>query len=76
MSIKDRLDNLNINISNAPKAVGAYLAYKNIGKLIYISGQLPFKSDGTLIKGKVGLDINLKSLKKPHTFVLLIHWLN
>ena len=54
MSIKDRLDNLNINISNAPKAVGAYLAYKNIGKLIYISGQLPFKSDGTLIKGKVG----------------------
>jgi enamine deaminase RidA (YjgF/YER057c/UK114 family) len=25
-----------------------------------ISGQLPFKKDGSLIKGKVGLDINLK----------------
>lgn len=68
MSIKNRLDTLNINISNAPKAVGAYLAYKKIGNLVYISGQLPFKSDGTLIKGKVGLDINLKDSQEAAYF--------
>jgi len=60
MSINKNLEILNIDISKPPKAVGSYIAYKQIEKLIYISGQLPFKKDGSLIKGKVGLDIDLK----------------
>ena len=60
MSINESLKTWNIDISNVPKAVGSYVAYKKIGKLIFISGQLPFKKDGSLIKGKVGLDIDLK----------------
>jgi enamine deaminase RidA (YjgF/YER057c/UK114 family) len=60
MSINKNLKFLNIDISKPPKAVGSYIAYKQIGKFIYISGQLPFKEDGTLIKGKVGLDIDLE----------------
>ena len=60
MSVNNNLVSLDIDISNPPKVVGSYVAYKKIGKLIYISGQLPFKKDGSLIKGKVGLDINLE----------------
>jgi enamine deaminase RidA (YjgF/YER057c/UK114 family) len=64
MTIKDNLSNLNIDLSNPPKAVGSYLAYKKINKIIYISGQLPIDSDGSIIKGKVGLDIDIKIAQK------------
>ncbi|MDA7606453.1 RidA family protein [Pelagibacteraceae bacterium] len=60
MSINDTLIALDIDISKPPKAIGSYVAFKKVGKLVFISGQLPFKKDGTLIKGKVGLDIDLK----------------
>jgi|TARA_B110000967_G_C18555046_1_gene397265 enamine deaminase RidA (YjgF/YER057c/UK114 family) len=60
MSLNNNLVSWNIDISNPPKVVGSYVAYKKIEKIVYISGQLPFKKDGSLIKGKVGLDINLE----------------
>ena len=60
MSISKKLDELNIDISNPPKAVGSYLAYKKVEKIIYVSGQLPFRKDGSIIKGKVGLDITIE----------------
>ena len=59
MSISDKLIELRIDLSNPPKAVGSYLAFIKVDKLIYISGQLPIQKDGTIIKGKVGKDINL-----------------
>jgi len=60
MSIIDKLNELKIDLGNPPMAVGSYLAYKKVDKFIYISGQLPIKKDGTMIKGKVGKDIDLK----------------
>tara|TARA_B110001452_G_C15172593_1_gene407512 strand:- start:530 stop:997 length:468 start_codon:yes stop_codon:yes gene_type:complete len=60
MSVDQKIKDLNIDLSKAPDAVGSYLAYKTINKLVYISGQLPIKSDGTIIKGKVGIDKDLK----------------
>lgn len=59
MLIKDKLQSLKIDTSNPPEAVGSYQAFKVINKLVYISGQLPIKKDGSIIKGKVGLEINL-----------------
>lgn len=64
MSIKDKLNNLNIDLSNPPKAVGSYLAYKKINKIIYISGQLPIDKDGSIAKGKVGLDVDIEFAQK------------
>tara|TARA_B100000795_G_C22649428_1_gene379719 strand:- start:304 stop:765 length:462 start_codon:yes stop_codon:yes gene_type:complete len=60
MLIKEKLNELKIDISNAPKAVGYYLAYKKINNFVYISGQLPIKKDGTILTGKVGKSISLK----------------
>ena len=58
--IADNLKKLNIELPNAPSPVGAYVAYKIINKLLYISGQLPIKSNGEIIKGKIGKNLTLE----------------
>jgi len=58
--IIDNLKKLNIEIPDAPDPVGAYVAYKLIKNLLYISGQLPIGSNGKIIKGKVGKDLKIK----------------
>ena len=58
--ISDNLKKLNIDLPIAPDPIGAYVAYKIIANLLYISGQLPLSTDGKLIKGKIGKDINLE----------------
>ena len=41
MSIKNRLKELNITLPDAPAPVGAYSAFKRVGNLLFISGQIP-----------------------------------
>jgi len=58
--ITDKIKELNIKIPNAPDPVGAYVAYKKIGNLLFISGQLPISEDGQIIKGKIGKNLTLE----------------
>ena len=58
--ISENLKKLNIELPVAPEPVGAYVAYKIIGKILYISGQLPISADGKMIKGKIGKDLSLE----------------
>ena len=60
MTIENKLKELNIELPNAPDPVGAYVAFKKIGNLLFISGQLPISRDGKIIKGKIGADLNLE----------------
>ena len=60
MSVEDNLKKMNIQLPKPPDPVGSYVASKISGNLIYISGQVPFKSDGKLITGKVGRELNLE----------------
>jgi len=60
MSVEDNLKKLNLVLPDAPAPVGAYVAYSKIGNLIFISGQVSFKKDGQLIKGKVGSELTLE----------------
>ena len=62
--ISDNLKKLKIVLPNPPEPVGAYVAYKIIGKLLYISGQLPIGLDGKMIKGKLGKDLTLEDGQK------------
>ena len=62
--ISDNLKKLNIEIPNAPNPVGSYVAYKKIGNLLFISGQLPITSDGKMIRGKVGNELTLEDGQK------------
>ena len=62
--ITDNLKKLNIELPNAPDPVGAYVAYKIINNLLYISGQLPIESDDKIIKGKIGKNLSLEEGQK------------
>ena len=55
-----KLIELNIQIPKAPDPVGAYVAFKVIDKLLFISGQLPIDIKGKIIKGKIGEDLTLE----------------
>ena len=60
MAISEKLKELNIDLPNAPDPVGAYVAFKKINNLLFISGQLPISKDGKMIKGKIGNDLTLE----------------
>ena len=58
-SILDRLTELGIRLPEAAAPVAAYVPAVEIGGMLYISGQLPFREDGSLIVGLLGTDYNV-----------------
>ena len=64
MNIEKKLKELNIELPNAPDPVGAYVAFKKINNLLFISGQLPISNDGKMIKGQIGKDLTLEDGQK------------
>ena len=59
MDIEKKLKELNIELPNAPDPVGAYVAFKKVNNLLFISGQLPISNDGKMIKGQIGKNLTL-----------------
>ena len=57
MNFDEKIKELKIELPEAKAPVGAYVATKFIGKLLYVSGQISIDSKGELIKGKVGKDL-------------------
>ena len=64
MSALENIKKLNLEIPDAPAPVGAYVAFKKVGNLLYISGQLPIPNEGKMIKGKIGKDLTLEDGQK------------
>ena len=58
MSFYENINKLNIVLPEAKAPVGNYVATKIVGNLLYVSGQVSINSNGELIKGKVGKDLN------------------
>ena len=71
MTIENKLKELNIELPNAPDPVGAYVAFKKINNLLFISGQLPISSDGKILKGKIGKDLTLEDGQKASKLCVL-----
>ena len=59
MKIENKLKELKVTLPNAPDPVGAYVAYKIVGNLLFISGQLPISEKGVILKGKIGKDLTV-----------------
>ena len=55
---------MKIILPEAPAPVGSYVAAKKVNGFIYISGQLPIDTDGKMIKGRVGKDLDLEQAQK------------
>ena len=57
--IENKLKKLNITLPEPKAPVGAYVATKVVGKLLFISGQVSIDKNTKLITGKIGKDLNL-----------------
>tara|TARA_B100001989_G_scaffold138843_1_gene98467 strand:+ start:152 stop:616 length:465 start_codon:yes stop_codon:yes gene_type:complete len=55
----DRINTLKIKLPEPKPPVGAYVATKIIGNLLYISGQISIDENVKLITGKIGKDLSL-----------------
>ena len=64
MNFEKKLKELSIELPNAPDPVGAYVAFKKVNNLLFISGQLPISNDGKMIKGQIGKDLTLEDGQK------------
>jgi enamine deaminase RidA (YjgF/YER057c/UK114 family) len=58
MTPEARFAALKLELPPAPKAVGLYRPAVEAGGLLYLSGHGPLCADGTLIRGRVGDDLD------------------
>ena len=56
----DRINTLKIKLPYPKSPVGAYVATKIIGNLLYISGQVSIDENAKLITGKIDKDLDLE----------------
>ena len=61
MGAEERLAALKLELPAAPKPVATYVTALRVGEFLYVSGHGPLKSDGSLILGKVGVDLDLEA---------------
>jgi len=71
LNTEKKISDLGISLPDAPEPVGSYVAFKKIGTLLYISGQLPINKDGKMIKGTVGKDITLEQAQEASKFCVI-----
>lgn len=60
MDIYERLQDLNLTIPLLPPKGGIYKPVKQVGNLLYISGQGPTKEGKPVVDGKIGKDRSLE----------------
>lgn len=59
-TIEQKIKDLGLELPPPPPLGGIYYPVVIAGNQLFVSGQGPLKSDGTLIKGKVGRDLTLE----------------
>ncbi len=59
-AIEKRLAELNLELPPAPAAGGVYHPVLIVDNMLYVSGQGPSRKDGSLVKGKLGMDLNVE----------------
>jgi len=63
MTADQNFDTLKLTLPPAPKPIGVYKPFLIVGNLVYVSGHGTVQSDGSLIIGKVGSDLDADQAK-------------
>ena len=58
MSADAKLAELNLELPPAPKPMGVYKPIVVTGNIAYLSGHGPLRTDGSLVEGRVGADLD------------------
>lgn len=53
----ERFNKLGLTLPPAPKPMGVYKPFLQVGNLVYVSGHGTVREDGSLIKGRIGQDL-------------------
>jgi enamine deaminase RidA (YjgF/YER057c/UK114 family) len=61
MSADDKLSELKSELPPPAKPQGVYKPVVSVGNLVYVSGHGPLLPDGTLIKGRIGAELDLEA---------------
>lgn len=64
MNIEATVKELGLMLPPAPKPAGAYTPVVFCGNLAFLSGQIARKSDGTLLTGRVGTELDLAGARQ------------
>ncbi len=59
MGAEDRLAQLKLELPPAPKPVATYVTALRVDDMLYVSGHGPLRSDGTMITGRLGDDMDV-----------------
>ncbi|WP_121061344.1 RidA family protein [Chachezhania antarctica] len=59
MSIEAKLAELGIELPDAPAPAANYVPFVQVGDTVYVSGQISTAPDGSLITGKIGVDLDV-----------------
>jgi len=60
MNIEKKLKELDLQLPPAPPRGGVYQPIVIVDNMLYVSGHGPVRTDGSLIKGRVGEDLSLE----------------
>ncbi len=63
MTPSQRLAALGVTLPPAPKAIGAYVPSRVRGRQLRTTGPQPHQADGSLLRGKVGAELDLAAGK-------------
>ena len=60
MSPEQRLKELNILLPDVPTPIANFVMWRQVGDLLYLSGQGPRREDGTIPVGRLGLNYSVE----------------
>ncbi|MCG2840604.1 RidA family protein [Sandaracinobacter sp. RS1-74] len=63
MGVEDRLTELGLELPAAAAPVASYVPTVEADNMLYVSGQISFAADGSLIKGRLGEDFSVEQGK-------------
>ncbi|GJQ26381.1 MAG: LysR family transcriptional regulator [Phycisphaerae bacterium] len=63
MTPSEKLTQLGLTLPPAPQAIGSYLPGIRAGRLIFVSGQLPFLNGQLTATGKVATEVDLEAAR-------------
>ena len=59
MSPEQRLERMGLKLPSMPVPIANYVPFRQVGSLLYLSGQGPKRPDGTYKKGRLGRDMSI-----------------
>lgn len=63
MSAEENFNNLHLELPPAPTPIGVYVPFLIDGKHVYVSGHGPLLKDKSLVRGRVGVDMDAEQGK-------------